>query len=220
MILALTLALPVLAAKKAEAPDTISARRAFTELPAVYLELLSRNTRLDMLDYYDNDSIYRATNNLRGQSWLDTVAPGYLSVNVSPVSTLQIKILPVAQDREIVMAVYTTGDPTGIRDSEVTFFDASLSPLAAGKMLKKPRLGDFFNTRGYKTEMKEIEAILPFHSVVYDLSADSPLLKARLSYADIVPLEDARIIELMLRPELTYAWDGKAFKPVNNQNSK
>ena len=61
----------VVCGKKAEKPDTITARRAFIEMPSGVLDLLPKDTRLDMLDYYSNDSIWKAINNLRGISYLE-----------------------------------------------------------------------------------------------------------------------------------------------------
>ncbi|MDE5796892.1 MAG: DUF3256 family protein, partial [Muribaculaceae bacterium] len=67
--------------------DTISARRAFVELPATTLDLLPHDTRLDMLDYFDVDSIYRAPNTMDGRSWLETVTPNYVKLVMTSVST-------------------------------------------------------------------------------------------------------------------------------------
>ena len=58
----------------AEKADTISLRRAFIDFPSPALDLLTRSMRLDMLDYYEADSIYRVKNALEGLSSLDTVA--------------------------------------------------------------------------------------------------------------------------------------------------
>ena len=51
-----------------------TAAKAFVTAPQTVLPLLDSTTRLDMLDYYEADSIYRVKNALEGLSSLDTVA--------------------------------------------------------------------------------------------------------------------------------------------------
>ena len=146
LILIVALLPLALGAKKEETPDTISARRAFIEMPASVLELISTDTRLDMLDYFDAGSPYTAINELHGNSRLKTLTPDYAEVEVTPVSRLQIKVLPMKKGNQIVMAVYTTGDSIGTRDSDIYFFDAGMNPLPAEKYLKLPKLSEFFSS--------------------------------------------------------------------------
>ena len=195
-----------------ESPDTISARRAFVEMPEITLDILSRNARLDMLDYFDNDSIYRVTNTLHGQSYIETLTPDFMSVSLTPVSRLQIKVLRLKDGREILMTIHTVGSPQDCRDSEVTFYDASLRPLPTDKYFPELRVQDFFDLKGYKTKVKEIEDILPFHAFAIEANADNDDLRATLSYQDTLSIEDTKIIEMFLKPSVTFVWNGRQYK--------
>lgn len=197
-----------------ENTDTVSARRAFAELPSGFLDLISRDTRLDMLDYYDNDSIYKAPNNLNGQSYLEKITPDFLQVSVTPSSSLQLKVLDRKDGAQIVMALYTTGDTQGSRDTEIAFFDSHLQPLAKENFFPKLNIADFFDTKGYKTGIKEIEEILPFHAYFFTAAPGSDELKGKITYDEIITVEDARIIDLLVKPEVTFRWDGKKFKKI------
>lgn len=213
----LTLLLPMLCpldstAGRNETPDTITARRAFVEMPSGVLDMLSRNTRLDMLDYYDTDSIYKTSNNLRGQAWLEEVTPDFLSVRLSGASTMQFKVLPLKDGRQILMTVYTVGDEGAAKDSEIEFYDARLNPLPTTKFFPEPRLADFFDTKGYQTRMKEVETILPFFNFFFEAGPDTTDITGKLSYGDILTLEDAGIIELLALPQVTFHWDGRKFR--------
>lgn len=210
-IITLLLALLPLFCQGKESRDTISARRAFVELPVIQLELLSPDSRLDMLDYFDNDSIYKANNNLHGTSYLTAVTPDYLNVQITPVSDIQVKVLTLGNGSQIVMTIYSTGLPGRDRDSEVAFYDTAMNQLPADKYFKTPALADFFDTKGYKTQMKEIEGMLPFYNVSLQAYPDSDDLTARLSYQDILTVEDAAIVQLLLKPQLLLLWNGKKY---------
>lgn len=196
-----------------EMPDTISARRAFIEIPATTLDLLSRSTRLDMLDFYDADSILTAVNERDGISKLDKVTPDYLSLDITSVSDIQFKILKDKKGNDILMTIYTVGESEGVRDSEISFFDASLNPLDAGKYITLPLLKDFVEIpKGSLTKLKEIEEMVPFYNIEYFASPGSDELIAEISVEDAMTLEDYKLVSLFLKPRITMVWDGKKFK--------
>lgn len=198
--------------KRTESQDTISVRRAFMDLPSESLDLLSKNARFYMLTYFDNDSICKVTNNLGGESFLEKVAPDYISVRITDASNLQLKILKQKDGSEIVMAIYTVGEKGAATDSKITFFDSRLQEIASDKILGTPRLSDYFNTKGFKTSLKDIEEILPFYSFVFEANSENDNLKSRISYDDILTVEDAKIVDMMVVPEVNYIWDGKSYK--------
>ena len=109
--------------------EELTATSVFAEAPLEALDMIRPSTRLDMLDYYTQaDSIMTAVNALGGECRLVTVTPDYLKVSVTPISTLEIKVLPIGKKR-IVMTLYTVGEDSSAMDSEVRFFDSQLRPL-------------------------------------------------------------------------------------------
>lgn len=208
----------LLASAAPQTPDTISARRAFEQFPLDNLDLLQRSTRLDMLAYYDADSIYRATNAMQGISWLDTVTPDYIKVVITPVSTLQLKVLPDRKGGNIVMSVYTVGDSAAAPDSDVRFWSAQLQELDRSKLLPEPRLKDFFDIpKGCETSQKEIDAMIPFPTVEFLPSPDSDALRARLTIDRFINQDDYNIIRLFLKPEIEYEWKAPGYKLIKKK---
>lgn len=199
-------------ARAAESRDTISARRAFIEMPAGVLDLMATNERLNMLDYYDAETPYTGTNRLNGEARLDNVAEDFLEVTITPVSKLQIRILPMKNGGRIAAANYVVGANGETQESTLYFFDSDMNPLPAEKILTAPRLKDFFDTKGYKTSMKEIEAMIPYYTVVYEFNPSTTDITARLTLQEILPIEDMKILELFMKPGLTMQWNGKNYK--------
>ena len=143
--------------------SALTARDVFQRLNVAALDVLSTSSRLDLLDYWDADSVYRVKNALEGQTWLDRVDADYLRINVSPVSTLDIKLLP-AKNGNVVMTLYTTGGEGQARDTSVEFYDAAtLAPIDGSRYFTAPALKTFFKIpKGSATTMKEIEEMIPF----------------------------------------------------------
>lgn len=211
MILAL---LPWLSsmAKGTESPDTISARRAFMEMPVGTLDLLTPEVRTNMLIYYDNDSIYKAKNTLGGLSFLEKVTPDFLEARLTDASSLQLKVLRMKDGSEVVMSIYTVGGPDDSRDSEISFYDSKMREIKGNKIFPLPKLSAFFDTKGHKTNMKEIEQILPFYTFLYEANPDNSDVAVSLTYEDRITIEDQKILEMFLRQPLEFKWDGSNFK--------
>lgn len=200
--------------------DTITAARAFKDIPLHVLDIISRDTRSDMLGYYGRDSIWVAKNAMEGTSHLVKVTLDYLKAVLTRVSTLEIKILPSKKYKDIALTVYTLNNEPGERagDSQLSFFDANLRPLPAkvtDKMFKVPQVKDFFEIpKGSLTTMKEIEDMIPFPTIVYEVSPDNTNLTARLTVGEYISIDDYNILKLFLKPEITYQWTGKEFKLI------
>ena len=216
IVVALAMTMPLMAFAASPQPaDTISVRRAFVEYPVAALDILSRTNRLDMLDYWDVDSIWSATNGMEGLSHLDAVTHDYLKVTITPVSSLQLKILPLRKGGQLLMSIYTVGDSTQAPDSDVKFFNAQMQELDRTKFLPYPKLKEFFEIpKGCETSQKEIDKMIPFPTVEYDAAASSTTLKAKLTIGDYMNVDDYNIIKLFLKPEVEYEWKDGKFKSL------
>lgn len=201
-------------ARIAVSSDTISARYAFMEMPASVLDMLSKDTRFNMLAYYDNDSIFKAPNNLKGSSYLERVTDNFLDVKITEASTMQLKVLKTKDGNDIVMVIYTTGREGESPDSDIRFYDSDFNELQKDKYFPAPKLSEFFDLRGYKTSMKEIEAMLPFYSILFQANPDTDNISGRLVLDDILTTEDRKIVDILVIPSVTFEWNGKRYKAI------
>lgn len=210
--LAFGLAMCVMACAAAAPTDTISVRRAFVDMPASMLEILNRSTRLDMLDYFDADSLWQAPNKKEGRSVLRAVTPSFIDVQLTSVSQLQIKILPYKKG-DIVATSYIITSPGSADDAELRFFNADMQMLPTSKYLPAPTLSDFVNIpKGSPMGMRAIEELIPFPTVRYDLSPDATTLKATLTVGEYLTKEALEKVKPYLRRERIYVWDGSRFR--------
>lgn len=198
-----------MSAKTGETGDTLTASRVFRYIPLDVLELLRPSTRLDMLDYYEQaDSLWQAPNAMEGYSQLQTVTPDYLKVTISPVSTLEIKILP-GKKGQIAMTIYTVGSDEVSRDSSVEFFDSALQPLRRGDYLKAPEMKDFFDLKGSDVSLKELREALPFQTVEYSTGPGDTPLTATFTTLLKAPEETRKRLTPLLKAPLRLDWKGR-----------
>lgn len=193
--------------------DTLTASKVFADIPLEVLDMLRPSMRLDMLDYYcQADSILTVQDALGGQSRLEALTPDYVKVSVTPISTLEIKILNSGK-KQIVMTLYTVGGDGIAKDTDVRFFDHQLRPLDKSKFIKAPVLADFFNLKGSGITKTELGKKIPFASVVYTTGAGDAPLNATLTVLDVISQEDRDLLTPILRPSLTATWkSGYKFK--------
>lgn len=185
-------------------PGPLTASKVFAEIPLEVLDMIRPSTRLDMLDYYNQaDSLIAAQDALGGQSRLEQVTDDYLKVSVTPVSTLEIKLLPYKNDL-IIMTLYTVAEDTVVR-----FLDSDLNFLPADKFLKTPNLKDFFNLKNSGMSYSELKEKIPFESIVYCSGPGDVPLTAKLTTLSVLSKEDRDILIPLFIPSLTSIWKGK-----------
>lgn len=190
----------------------LTAREAFADLPISVLDLLKRSTRLDMLDYYDVDSLWVAPNVMEGTARLDTVTDDYLRVRITPVSRLQIKVLEDTKSRKpLVMTIYTVGTENDAPDSDVRFFDEKLRPLRADRYFRMPDIRTFLLRDGAITP-KEAGELIPFPTVKLTTGPGTPVLKGRLTLGDHMPRESYDKVLPLIRKDMTWSWTGSKWK--------
>ena len=202
------------ASEKIVSDSIFDARKVFEKIHTSALEIVPTTTRLDMLDYWDVDSVYKASNAMEGLSWLEKVTPNYLKVRITSVSTLEIKILPEKKGK-IAMTVYTVGDDVQAQDSQVKFYDENLVELPTDKYLVMPQVKDFFEIpKGSATKMKEIEQMIPFPTIAFTANPDNDNLEARLTVEQYINQDDWNIAKLFVKPYITLEWKKEKYRLV------
>ena len=189
--------------------ESLTASKVFADVPLEVLDMLRPSTRLDMLDYYNQaDSILTVKDALSGQSRLEQLTPDYLKVSITPVSTLEIKILNTGK-KQIVMTLYTVGGDGIAKDTDIRFFDSQLRPLDKSKFIKAPTLADFFNLKGSDLTKTELGEKIPFAAVAYSSGPGDAPLTAELTTLDVISEEDRELLTPLMSTTLSAIWKGR-----------
>lgn len=199
------------------AADTLTMRSVFERLDSPALQLLSHDTRLDMLESADAGIEYQATNSMGGPARLVQLTPEYLEVTITDASEAQMRLLPYKGGR--IVALSYTVDGGDAPDSQLLFYDSQLRPLDADKFFTPPVLTDFLNTSGLKkNQVSALIQDVPFITVALSLSPGDTCLKAQLSVKGIISTETCNKLAPYISSQdsgegvLTYIWNGSRYR--------
>lgn len=120
------MAIMSVAAHAADA-DTLSLRTLFREMPDSILPYLSRNNRLDMIDFMDSNMKAEVTNNFGGKTLMTHLSDSLLSIQLNEACKVELLLLTAAHDapdgcRSVLAVLRTVGIENGIRESDEPVF--------------------------------------------------------------------------------------------------
>lgn len=188
----------------------LTARKAFTEAPAKIIPLLDRNTRLDMLDYFDA-GIERASDNaLKGKSQINSLSDNAISVKITDASTIDIIILPAGSD-SLIAVINTVATPAP--DSKLTVYSRNWESNLTPSTFAKPALKDWLSAEGRKNS-NEVESLVPFLLIGYSYNPSTATLTLTNNTASFLSPDIYTMVEPFLLPELKYNWNGRKFNPA------
>ena len=103
-------------------------REVFIAMPDSIEPLLSKNNRMDMIDFMDNHMQARVTNRLDEQSIMDTLTADYVKITLSSSAVMEMKLYDKGK-KKVLLLVHTAGAPA--KGSELCFYSPDWKPLKA-----------------------------------------------------------------------------------------
>lgn len=122
-------------------------KQIFSDLPDSVLPTLTRNDRLDCIDFIENNLTNEVRNALDGKTRLTVLTENLAKVQLSLMSEVQICKLPVSststgQTGDFIICLVHSSDVRGW-DSVLQFYDNAWRPLDASSMISMPQTEDF-----------------------------------------------------------------------------
>ena len=149
-------------------------RDVFAQAPDSIFPLLTKNNKLDCIDFIENKMRARVKNRFDTYSELKVLTDNYLQLQASDKSSVEMKLV----NDSLICMVRTYYGPGA--DSQVFFYNTTWQP--ASYNLERPKADDFF---------------LPdADGEVCGLLRQLPLIKARLSRDDTTLTWELQITEL------------------------
>lgn len=184
-------------------------RDVFAAMPDTVLTLMTKNNRLDCIDFIENNMEAKVRNRFDGQTVLRAMTDDYLDLQLTASCRVEMKLLPVADSVSYICMVRTYSSPE--KESVVTLYTQDWKPLPADKYLTPPAYKAFWtmNDTIDVSETERLQRLQDMHFVTAELSRDSMLLTFRLQPACTDKDESARM-QAVLRP-VVYAWRGGRF---------
>lgn len=189
------------------------AERVLVDMPSDVLDIVPVSARLDMIDYLRADTLRYVPNAMNGLSrLLPPVTDSFVEMEITPVSTVQIKILQERGGKDHIVGVsYTVGDTIQAKDSELMFFTSDMKPLKRNHLIRPARMEDFIVPDLKGKEREDLLSLVPFPAVEYRFSPDGTELRACLTVDRFMSLEDYGRLKPHLVAERIYRWNGKKY---------
>lgn len=186
----------------------VTAAEALASAPQNVFPLLDRNTRLDMIDYFNSGMSTPSANSLQGQSVITALSPDALSVRMTDSSTAQLVVLSAGRDS--IVALITTVAAPGL-DSNIKFYDSKWTPLPATPYFTKPDWKDWM-VGSDKADREMVTTQVPFMLASYAIDPASKVLTITNNLDRFLDKDIYAMLSPYLHPALTYRWDGGRFK--------
>lgn len=184
-----------------------SAKGAFLEAPDGIFPALSQNMRLDMLDYYNSCLKHPVVNHFGEPAMIDTITPGHISVRVADNSVIDISLMPLSAKDTAMVVITTLQLPATTSFVRVYRKDWTEYPDA----LPQPLLRDWV-TPDDRHPMVELENMVPLITTHMTFDPTSRTVTATNTLDEYLTADDYSRLKPLLRPALTYRWNGKKFQ--------
>lgn len=162
-------------------------REVFIDMPDSLQALLTRNNRMDMLDFLDSKMEAKVTNRLEGETVMDTLTADYLKITLTKNTVLEMKLIERGEEK-VIAVLHTTAGP--VKDSFLQFYTADWKE--AENLMEMPPFSAFERKdRGVLTEeqIQLLEGLADMQLTEMKLSPEDQILRCQLSL-DILNKED------------------------------
>ena len=179
-------------------------RQWLVEMPDSVMPLLTKNDRLDFIDFFDARMTAVVTNLMDGKSRMDTLTDNFVRINYTNSVEKAMKLLPVNDSTDILCMVTTAR--AAVSDSRIAFFDSQWHPLDVAPYIHEPRIEDFRSTQqGDSAQWAWSKMDIFFRT--YQLCAESTELKCVLTATEYLSKEDREEVSPYVRKgPLVYRW--------------
>lgn len=185
-------------------------RDVFAALPDTVLELMTRNNRLDCIDFIENDMEAKVRNRFDGFTVLKALTLDYLDLQLTPNCRVEMKLLPVSDSVSYVCVARTYSGP--VPETVLELYTPEWTRVPLAEWIAPPAYEDFWaaNDSVDEAEVARLQHLQDMRFVTARLQPDDMQLTFALQPGE-VDKEEAGQMEKVLRP-IVYEWDGKRFE--------
>ncbi len=185
-------------------------RDFFASEPGIVFPLLPVNTRLDMLDYFDNGQIVSATNNLGNDTQIISLDSTFLSVQTSECRTVELRMFTPSAHDTVIAVIETVELP--MADSRISFYDRNWKLLQTSKFITPPTMADFFTKATPRGKRADLLSSIDFPLIKLMFKGKAhDVVVAKSGLKDFYSPIDYKRFEPYVTDSLFYTFNGRKF---------
>lgn len=187
-------------------------RDVFATMPDSVLGLMTKNNRLDCIDFIENDMEAKVRNRFDGFTVLKALTVDYLDLQLTKNCRVEMKLLPAGDSLNYICLSRTYSGP--VPESVVELYTADWREMPGAEWIPRPAYADFWTEHDSvdAEEAERLQRLQDMRFVQASLQPDDMRLTYTLQPGE-VEKEEAGRMEEFLRP-VVYEWDGRRFERV------
>ena len=134
-------------------------RDVFAAMPDSVLGIMTKNNRLDCIDFIENDMEAKVRNRFDGFSVLKALTVDYLDLQLTPNCRVEMKLLPAEDTLNYICVARTYSGP--VTETKVALYAPDWNVLPEEKWIPFPAYADFWETEKGKECISEFDQVLP-----------------------------------------------------------
>lgn len=199
-------------------------RDVFAAMPDSVLPMVTKNNRLDCIDFIENQMEARVRNKVDAYVTLEVLTSDYARFRTSETSVQELKLLPTSDSTAVLCEVTTVqvgeqGSDRQLKDSNIRLLQVDWTPLSdhggLSEVLRQRDGEAYLQTENIPDSLlADVESarasLAAFHPVEMRLAADAPTLTLVWQTGYLTPKERAAMQERM--QPLVMQWTGSRFE--------
>ena len=184
----------------------------FASEPGNIFPLLTRTSRLDMVDYYNSGKTVAIANNLEGESSLLQLDSAYLKVQTSRNRIVEMRMRTAGKDT-VITVIETVMTP--VSDSRLTQWNVHWQRFTSDKLFAMPGIDDFIIRKMPHDLRADLQDAMIFPLVQLTFKGEGhDIIEAAHGLEQFLAKEEYQRYSSYLKPSISYRFNGLKIKPV------
>ena len=184
----------------------------FASEPGNIFPLLTRTSRLDMVDYYNSGKTVEIANNLEGESSLLQLDSAYLKVQTSKNRIVEMRMRTAGKDT-VITVIETVMTP--VPDSRLTQWNVHWQRFTSDKLFAMPGIDDFIIRKMPHDLRADLQDAMIFPLIQLTFKGeDHDIIEAAHGLEQFLAKEEYQRYSSYLKPSISYRFNGLKIKPV------
>ena len=184
----------------------------FASEPGNIFPLLTRTSRLDMVDYYNSGKTVAIANNLEGESSLLQLDSAYLKVQTSKNRVVEMRMRTAGKDT-VITVIETVMTP--VPDSRLTQWNVHWQRFTSDKLFAMPGIDDFIIRKMPHDLRADLQDAMIFPLIQLTFKGEGhDIIEAAHGLEQFLAKEEYQRYSSYLKPSISYRFNGLKIKPV------
>ena len=184
----------------------------FASEPGNIFPLLTRTSRLDMVDYYNSGKTVAIANNLEGESSLLQLDSAYLKVQTSKNRIVEMRMRTAGKDT-VITVIETVMTP--VPDSRLTQWNVHWQRFTSDKLFAMPGIDDFIIKKMPHDLRADLQDAMIFPLIQLTFKGEGhDIIEAAHGLEQFLAKEEYQRYSSYLKPSISYRFNGLKIKPV------